>query len=59
MFQLVSSYHHYHHLGPGPTLTSVAIALVAGEAGALVAADVVGAVRKHITGSEKRDISRL
>ena len=35
-----------------PTLTSVAVTLVAGEAGALVAADVVGAVCEHITGSE-------
>ena len=30
----------------------MAVALVAGEARTLVAADVVGAVREHITGSE-------
>ena len=41
----------------GPTLTSVAVTLVAGEAGALVAADVVGAVREHITGSENVTLS--
>ena len=41
----------------GPTLASVAVTLVAGEAGALVAADVVGAVREHITGSENVTMS--
>ena len=39
-----------------PTLTSVAVTLVAGEAGALVAADVVGAVCEHITGSENKGV---
>ena len=42
----------------GPTLASVAVTLVAGEAGALVAADVVGAVREHITGSENVTMSQ-
>ena len=41
----------------GLTLAGVAVTLVAGEAGALVAADVVGAVREHITGSENVTMS--
>ena len=39
-----------------PTLTSVAVTLVAREAGALVTADVVSAVREHITGSENKGV---